>query len=240
MGGIEARHLDFTGRRVLVTGAAGGLGSRMALAFHAHGGQVVLADRDVERLAPIAAEIGGAESHAFDQADPASVEALARAAEPVDVLLNNAGILHLGPFLEMSREAIERMIATNLTGPIPARPRRRPWDGGAPRRGDRQHGVPDRVHRRSGAGHLRDREGRHRPVHPGGRHRARAARGAGGGTRSRADPLPRSPRRCSRTPTTSPRASPASPRGASATRRRWPALPCSSPLPPPTTWSGRP
>ena len=118
MAGIEAKHLDFSGRTVLVTGAAGGLGSCMARAFHAHGGRVVLADRDLERLAPIAAELGGAESHAFDQADPASVEALARAAEPVDVLLNNAGILHLGPFLEMSREAVERMIATNLTGPI--------------------------------------------------------------------------------------------------------------------------
>ena len=90
----------------------------MARAFHAHGGRVVLADRDLERLAPVATELGGAESHAFDQADPASVEALARAAEPVDVLLNNAGILHVGPFLEMGREAIERMIATNLTGPI--------------------------------------------------------------------------------------------------------------------------
>ena len=118
MAGIEPRHLDFSGRTVLVTGAAGGLGSCMARAFHAHGGRVVLADRDLERLAPIAAELGGTESHAFDQADPASVEALARAAEPVDVLLNNAGILHLGPFLDMDPEAIERLIATNLTGPV--------------------------------------------------------------------------------------------------------------------------
>ena len=108
MAGIEAHHLDFTGRRVLVTGAAGGLGSRMARAFHAHGAAVVLADRDRERLEPLAAELGGAERHAFDQAEPASVEALARAAGPVDVLLNNAGILHVGPFLEMAPDAIER------------------------------------------------------------------------------------------------------------------------------------
>ena len=118
MAGIESRHLDFTGRRVLVTGAAGGLGSRMARAFHAHGASVALADRDLERLEPLGADLGGAERHAFDQADPASVEALAAAAEPVDVLMNNAGILHLGPFLEMSAEAIERLIATNLTGPV--------------------------------------------------------------------------------------------------------------------------
>ena len=118
MAGIEAQHLDFSGRRVLVTGAAGGLGSRMARAFHAHRATVVLADRDRERLEPLAAELGGAERHAFDQADPASVEALARAAGPVDVLLNNAGILHVGPFFEMGPKDIERLIATNLTGPV--------------------------------------------------------------------------------------------------------------------------
>ena len=118
MAGIEARHLDFSGRTVLVTGAAGGLGSMMARAFHAHGARVVLADRDRERLAPIAGELGGVERHAYDQADPASVEALAGAAEPVDVLLNNAGIVHAGPFLDMTPDAIERLIATDLTGPV--------------------------------------------------------------------------------------------------------------------------
>ena len=118
MAGIEPRHLDFSGRTVLVTGAAGGLGSRMARAFHAHGGRVVLADRDREGLARIAGEVGGAECHVYDQSDPASVEALAGATGAVDVLLNNAGILHLGPFIEMDPEAIERLIATNLTGPI--------------------------------------------------------------------------------------------------------------------------
>ena len=118
MAGIEARHLDFSGQRVLVTGAAGGLGSRMARAFHAHGARVVLADRDRERLASLAAELGGVERHAYDQADPASVEALAGAAEPVDVLLNNAGIVHAGPFLDMTPDAIERLIATDLTGPV--------------------------------------------------------------------------------------------------------------------------
>ena len=118
MAGIEAHHLDFTGRRVLVTGAAGGLGSRMARAFHAHGGRVVLADRESEPLAALADELGGAASHAFDQADPASVEALAAAAGPIDILLNNAGIAHTGRLVDLPPHEIERVIATDLTGPI--------------------------------------------------------------------------------------------------------------------------
>ena len=117
-GGIDARDLRFDGRRVLVTGAAGGLGSEMARAFHVHGGQVVLADRDRERLEGIASELGGAERLAYDQADPDSVEALAAAAGAVDVLLNNAGIAHTGPLLDMDPTALVRLVATNLTGPM--------------------------------------------------------------------------------------------------------------------------
>lgn len=117
-GGIDARDLRFDGRRVLVTGAGGGLGSEMARAFHAHGGQVVLADRDRERLEDVAAELGGAERLAYDQADPASVEGLAASAGAVDVLLNNAGIAHTGPLLDMDPAALVRLVATNLTGPM--------------------------------------------------------------------------------------------------------------------------
>lgn len=117
-GGIDARDLRFDGRRVLVTGAGGGLGSEMARAFHAHGGQVVLADRDRERMEDVAAELGGAERLAYDQADPASVEGLAASAGAVDVLLNNAGIAHTGPLLDMDPAALVRLVATNLTGPM--------------------------------------------------------------------------------------------------------------------------
>ena len=47
---IESKDLDFTGRRVLVTGAAGGSGSAMAAAFSAHGGELILADFDGEAI----------------------------------------------------------------------------------------------------------------------------------------------------------------------------------------------
>ena len=57
---IENQDLDFTGRRVLVTGAAGGIGSAMAAAFAAHGGQLILADLDGEAIEQQAGELGRA------------------------------------------------------------------------------------------------------------------------------------------------------------------------------------
>lgn len=118
MHGIDARLLDFSARRVLVTGAAGGIGTAMARAFHAHGATVLLADRDRDAVAKLAGTLAGAESHAYEQTEPDSIARLVDAVGAVDVLLNNAGILHVGPLLEMTPQAIEDMVRTNLIGPI--------------------------------------------------------------------------------------------------------------------------
>ncbi len=116
---IESNDLDFTGRRVLVTGAAGGIGSAMAAAFAAHGGELILADFDGEAVKKLAGELGGgAAFHHYDQGDADSIAALAAAAGPVDVLCNNAGMIQVGPFLEQSPEIIQRIIAIDLTGPM--------------------------------------------------------------------------------------------------------------------------
>ena len=116
---IESEDLDFTGRRVLVTGAAGGIGSAMAAAFAAHGGEMVLADFDGEAIEQQAGELGGgAVSHQYDQGDAASIAALAAAVGPIDVLCNNAGIIQAGPLLEQSPEIIQKIIAIDLTGPL--------------------------------------------------------------------------------------------------------------------------
>jgi NAD(P)-dependent dehydrogenase (short-subunit alcohol dehydrogenase family) len=116
--GISPAALDFTGRTVLVTGAGGGLGGAMARAFHAHGARLLLADREPGLMAALAAEVDAAACLVYDQADAGSIESLAQAAGAVDVLLNNAGALHVGPLLEMAPEAIVRLVAVNLTGPI--------------------------------------------------------------------------------------------------------------------------
>jgi NAD(P)-dependent dehydrogenase (short-subunit alcohol dehydrogenase family) len=116
---IESQDLDFTGRRVLVTGAAGGIGSAMAAAFAAHGGKLILADIEAAAVEKLARELGGGASfHQYDQSDAASIAALAAAVGPVDVLCNNAGMIQAGPFLEQSPEIIQKIIAIDLTGPM--------------------------------------------------------------------------------------------------------------------------
>jgi len=107
------------GRRVLITGAAGGIGSAMARAFATRGAEMVLADRSEEGLAAVAATLPGPCTQLlFDQGDAASLAALAEAAGPVDVLLNNAGVLEIGLLLDTAPEAIERILRIDLIGPV--------------------------------------------------------------------------------------------------------------------------
>ncbi len=115
---IEERDLDFSAKRVLVTGAASGIGAAMARTFHAHGASMLLTDRDESGLAEIAGDLPGSRSIIFDQADPASIQALAEVAGPVDVLLNNAGVLWSGPFAEMPMAELDRVSTINFMGPM--------------------------------------------------------------------------------------------------------------------------
>lgn len=111
------RDLDFTGRRVLVTGAANGFGAAIARLFHAHGAGLVLADIEADALSAFAAGLG-AEAVAYDQADPASVEALAARAGAVDVLVNNAGIDEVGPLVTKTADDVARITQVNLVAPM--------------------------------------------------------------------------------------------------------------------------
>lgn len=115
---IDAKDFDFSGRRILVTGAASGIGAAMAAAFKAHGGEVVLADRDSAGLEAQAQALGGAATHVYDQAELASIGAMVRAVGRVDILLNNAGINIVAPLLSLSPEQISRVLTIDLIGPI--------------------------------------------------------------------------------------------------------------------------
>jgi len=115
-GGL-ARDLDFSRRRVLITGAANGFGTAIAERFAEHGAALHLADIEGVPLRAIAARLG-AQDHLFDQADPQSVQGLADAVGEIDILINNAAILVAKPLLETSFDEVRRLIDTDLIGVI--------------------------------------------------------------------------------------------------------------------------
>ena len=111
--------IDFSDKRICVTGAAGGIGSALARSFAELGANVLLADQDRVEVESLAVGLGtAAEWRQFDQADLGSVKELATWAGDVDVLLSNAGILLYEPLLELDWDDLRRVIDVNLVGPI--------------------------------------------------------------------------------------------------------------------------
>lgn len=115
------------GLRVLVTGAAMGMGRLFAERAAAESARaVVLWDVDATSLAAAAAELRdrGATVHAYtvDLADAAAITAAAalvrREVGDIDVVVNNAGIVRGKPFTEHSHEDIARTMAVNATAPM--------------------------------------------------------------------------------------------------------------------------
>ena len=110
------------GRTALITGAASGLGRRMATAFTRLGGRVVLCDLDEQGAAMAAKQLQaeGAAAWSFrcdvsDRDDVAAVMAAVRSqAGPVDILVNNAGVVSGRHLVETPPEAIERTFDVNV------------------------------------------------------------------------------------------------------------------------------
>lgn len=117
---------DLNGRWVLVTGAASGIGHETALAFAREGADILAVDLDEARLAETSrlVEAAGRRCRTFscDVSDAAAVGALAAAAMadagPPDVVVNNAGIGFLGPFLDTPLSAWNQVIGVNLMGVV--------------------------------------------------------------------------------------------------------------------------
>ncbi|MFH1467721.1 MAG: SDR family oxidoreductase [Pseudomonadota bacterium] len=113
----------FSGQRVLVTGAAAGIGLCAARAFAAEGAALILVDRDGEALARAVEELrsGGAqvEGHTVDVSSREQVAAMAAdvlAAGPLDVLVNNAGVGHTAALADTPLETWKKLLEVNLWG----------------------------------------------------------------------------------------------------------------------------
>jgi short-subunit dehydrogenase len=104
-------------RRVLLTGASGGLGAAIARRLAAEGARLVLSGRRSDVLEALANEVG-AETVAADLAERDALDALVAAAGAVDVLVANAALPASGPLDDFSVEQIDRALDVNLRAPI--------------------------------------------------------------------------------------------------------------------------
>lgn len=116
---------DLTGRLALVTGSSRGIGLAIAAGLLRAGARVVLNGMNPDRLAAtreeLAREFGTAAvaGQAFDVTAPDRIADGIAAVEaevgPIEILVNNAGLQHREPLLEISPENWNRVIGTDLT-----------------------------------------------------------------------------------------------------------------------------
>lgn len=114
---------ELNARVVAITGGARGIGRAIAAELARAGARVGIGDVDLGAAQEAAAELGG-DVHAFevDVTDRGSMERFVDSVEerlgPLEVMINNAGILLVGPFLEEDDSATERQFAVNVMGVV--------------------------------------------------------------------------------------------------------------------------
>ncbi len=113
---------QFEGKVVLLTGAGSGIGAAAAKAFLQAGATLVAADKDQAGLDMLQQEFGAdkVHTHQLNTSDPAACEALVKEAVSklgkLDVLVNDAGLDHMGAVDEGGLDQWERIMGTDLNG----------------------------------------------------------------------------------------------------------------------------
>lgn len=118
----------FPGSTALVTGAASGMGEQMAHELARRGTDLILLDRDAERLASVASAITAAsparsvDTVVADLSDLAAlgvvVDGILERHERIDLLINNAGIAFGGSFEQLSSKDFDTVMAINFQAPV--------------------------------------------------------------------------------------------------------------------------
>jgi short-subunit dehydrogenase len=122
------QNYTFAGGTAVLTGAASGMGEQMAHQLAAKGSNVVLVDRDAERLTAVADAIRLAHpqltvvTELADLSDidaiPALAERILAVAPDVTLLINNAGVALGGAFSQVTREEFDWVMSINFQAPV--------------------------------------------------------------------------------------------------------------------------
>lgn len=121
----QASLFDLQGRAAFISGASSGIGLHTARMLAEAGAAVALAARRTDRLEAVAADLRAAGHRAcavtLDVTDATAIAPAWQAAEtaldqPIGILVNNAGVIHVERFVEQSPEAVSRVFDTNLKG----------------------------------------------------------------------------------------------------------------------------
>jgi len=110
----ERTGLDLDGKRVLVTGAASGIGSALTRRFVAAGAEVIAADKAADAVTALADELG-ATARVVDLGEPDDAEDLG---EGADVVVNNAGFQHVAPLQEFPPEVFAAILRVMVESPF--------------------------------------------------------------------------------------------------------------------------
>ncbi|OAQ65202.1 enoyl-(Acyl carrier protein) reductase domain-containing protein [Pochonia chlamydosporia 170] len=108
-------NLDLEGKRVVITGAGGGVGQHLVSSFHNAGSKVIACDRDAALLNALPQE-SLHEHHVFELSDSEAVKAAAKDIGSADILVNNAGFTKAENVSQMDDLAVRSEIDGNLVG----------------------------------------------------------------------------------------------------------------------------
>lgn len=114
--------MNVSGKRILITGATGGIGELLSAQLHNEGAELVLSCYQQDALEKLNAKLGGANILAC--ADIASYEGRREITEicqrvgGIDAVINLAGILNFDMFENQAPQLIEKMLSINLTAPV--------------------------------------------------------------------------------------------------------------------------